>query len=535
MIVGYGSGPVLNITRMIVGETGTYNDVYHRPFQTSLGDEEFYQLRERTHGFKNIESDTLALCAGTFLNPSAQPGAQINIDHGWGEGRLRFMMSIQYEGRLSNTEQIVTGYTDRADLSYSGEISPDTQFFVNNVITLRHVDRRTSTGIGTAVTMSDNFQVLRDTTRNQSSVTLRPTDVVRAQHASSALEGLGLMGSKNSAAGTFFGDDDDDTVFYDARNNFSPAETTRLSRRKNNLNANYMSSVLKAHQAASSDEGEYASEDTVFEKTMAKLDEPYSFNNPLLKTLTENTGFSENTSFTLKELRDLCPNVDKLLVFSRASKTAQVLPNQRGQTEQWGGSDNATMIANIMAATIPALAMDHLITKVWFTATNETLNGETIVELNHTSQNPPASFSSGIDITRSIRAFMDRIEHYVMRDVTRSDMVGVSVSVRYEALGDTFITVSCNGEPPVDFIIPTFCDSLFSPIMTDNSTDLYKLSSDFRTLMDYDHGYEKGPSEIPMTTMAPQWGSGGNHAQRPSHRQQQTNPLPNSRPGTLFD
>jgi hypothetical protein len=528
MFVGHGTGPQLNVTRMILGETGTYNDVFHRPYKTSLGDEEYAIMREKTHGFQDIESETLANCAGSFLNPSAQPGSQVNIDHGWGEQRLRFMMSIMFEGRLSKTEQIVTGYTDRADLSYTGEMDPNTQFFINNVITLRHVENRTANGIGTSATVSDNFQVLRGTDPAQ--VTLRPSDVVRTQHSSLVMEGLNELGGNRSNRNVFDNDDESDVVYHDARNTFNPSETTRLSRRKNNLNANYMSSILKAYRTAQSVEDEYLTEDTIFEKTQGILTEPYSFDNPLLKMLTDNTGFSQNTAFTLKEIRELCPHVDKVMVLSRASTTAQLIPNQRGQTEGWAGSDNTTMIANIMASTIPAIALDHLITKIWFTATNETMHNEVVVELNHSQQNPPATFTSGIDISRQIQAFVHRIKHYVMRDVTHNNMVGVSVSVRYEALGDTFITVSCNGESPVDYVIPTFCDSLFSPVMSSDSTDLYSLSGDFQTLMDYSHGY---PTDQQIVTQPPQshWGSGGGDRFAPQPAQ----PTHPTTPRTIFN
>jgi len=536
MHTGHGTGPQLNVQRMIMGETGTYNDVYHRPYKTSLGDEEYAVMREKTNGFQNIESETLANCAGAFLNPSAQPGVQINIDHGWGERRLRFMMSIMFEGRLSKTEQIVTGYTDRADLSLTGEMDPNTQFFINNVITMRHVENRTANGVGSTATMSDNFQVLRDTSNNQSGITLRPTDVVRTQQSSIAMEGMrDLHRGQNSSRTVFDGDEDEsDVVYHDARNTFNPSETTRLSRRKNNLNANYMSNILKAHRTAQSSDDEYDTEDTIFEKTQSILAEPYSFDNPLLKLLTDNTGFSQNTSFTLHEIRALCPHVDNVMVLSRASSTAQLIPNQRGQTEGWGGSDNTTMIANIMASTIPALALDHMITKIWFTATNETFNDQVVVELNHSNQSPPLSFVEGKDLTRQIQSFVHRIQHYVMRDITHNNMVGVSVSVRYEALGDTFISVSCNGEPPVDYVIPTFCDSLFSPIMTDNSNDLYSLSGDFQTLMDYSHGYPPGKDNTTSIITSPQtqWGSGG--WDQPSQQQPQQPAYPKA-PRTLFD
>lgn len=533
MNVHHSAGPILNIKKMILGETGTYNDVFQRPYQTHLGDDEFNMMRDMTEGFRNLESETLANCAGTFLNPRAQPGSQINIDHGWGEQRLRFMMSIQFEGKLSNTEQIVTGYTDRADLSHSGHLNPDTRFFINNVITLRHVDTRTQTGMVTTARMTDNFQVLRDTSTNQSDVTLRPADVVRAQGTHAVLDGLEqLSGDKEHR--TFF-DDGDDTLFHDARNTFGPSETTRLSRRKNNLNANYMSGILKAYKTATAGEEEYSSEDTVYERTQGQVTEPYSLDNALLKTLIQNTGFSQNTSFSLTELRELCPHADQVMVLSRASNSAQMLPNQRGQTEGWGGSDNATMIANILASTVPALALDHMITKVWFTSTNETLSGDTVTELNHTAQNPVSSFTSGVDITPHIQAFLNRITHYVMRDITHRGMMGVSISVRYEALGDTFVSVSCDGEPPIDYIIPTFCDSLFSPILSNNTKDLYSLSSDFQTLLDYSHGYANPQTEPTIITQPnpgayPPPAPGGWNTPQPQPQQG-----PDSTYRTLFD
>lgn len=531
MYIGQSSAPLLNVTQVLLGETGTYNDVYLRPYQTHLGDDEFRAIQTETQNFQNVDASHLASVAGTFLHPKAQPGSSVTIDHGWGMQRLRFMMKITFEGKMSNCEQIITGYTDRADLSFNNELDPNTQFYVNNVITLRRTQQRTANGLETRAFVSDNAQVLRDTTENHNSVSMRPVDVVRTQHASTAIQALY----------DYEGDNNDNVVFHDARASFNPQERVRLSKRKNALSANYMSDILKAYRTATSVDEGYQSEDGIYERVQGRLHEPYAHQNALLKMLVENTGFAESTYFTLRELRELCPHVDKVMTLSRAAKGAQMLPNQRGQTEGWQGSDNATLIANILATTIPALALDHLLTKVWFTASNETLDGQVYTELNHSNQNPPCSFSSGTDITRQIQAFLDHITHFVMRDITHNNMMGVSVSVRYEALGDTFITVSCNGEPPVDYIVPTFCDSLFSPIVSDSTNDLHSVSDDFKMLLEYNHGYDtllernsrRGQSPTQPTQQASQ--AGGWQSQSYQSPFGQTQPPAPNMPKTLFD
>lgn len=533
MHVGNSQTAELNISKFILGETGTYNDLYQRPYQTRLGDQEYFAMRDMTSNFTNLEPETLANCAGEFLTPSSQPGGRININNGWGEQRLRFMMAVTFGGRFSTTEQIVTGYTDRADLSHNGTMDPNTQFFINNVITLRRVERNTGTGMASSANIVDNFQVLRESGSGDT-VTLRPTDVIRTQGLKEAIGHVNeIHGARKPAGGsTFF--DDGNTLFHDSRNGFGPSETTRLSRRRNNLSANYMSGLLKAHQTAQHDDVEYNTEETVLDKTQGQLAEPYALKNPLLKLLTHNTGFAENTSFTLSEIRELCPHVDNMMVLSRSSTTAQLIPNQRGQTEGWGGSDNTTLIANILASNIPALALEHLITKIWFTSTNETMTGETITELNHTVQNPVTSFTAGVDITPQIRAFLNRVTHFVMRDITHSNMMGVSISVRYDALGDTFVTVSCDGEPPVDYIVPTFCDSLFAPVVANNSEALYNISNDFGMLLDYSHGYDdpRGNQQAIITSPNQQsWSSNG----WPTQPQQTVQPQQSPIGRTMFD
>lgn len=491
---------LLNVTKMLLGETGTYNDVYQRPFQTHLSGDEVSLVQEATNGFQNLTPENLSACAGQFIHPKGQPGAQVGIESGWGEQRLRFMMVVEYDNNLSQVEQVITGYTDRADLSHSGHLDPNTQFYINNVITLRTVATRNQFGMADKTQVSNNFQLLRDPIGERPSITMRPQDVFETQQASGLMEQLG---------DTY---DGADTMFLDARRSFGASDRVRLSKRSNSVSANYMSGILEAYHDTVHDDGEYATEDMAYKKSLGKVSDELVNNHPLLRTLKRNTGFEESMCFTLREIEDLCPHVQDVMVLVRSGGVS-ALPTQRGATEGWGGSDNATLIANILATTIPAMATENLLTKVWFTASNDTLDGQPYCELNHTHDAPPASFTNNMDISRQLQSFLYKLKTFVMRDITHNNMINVSINVRYDMLGDTFISVACDGEPPIDYIIPTFCDALFTPMMTSQIDDLNTLSSDFQTLMDYPHGYEQErkiitqPSSWGAPDPAPQWGT----------------------------
>jgi hypothetical protein len=52
-----------------------------------------------------------------------------------------------------------------------------------------------------------------------------------------------------------------------------------------------------------------------------------------------------------------------------------------------------------------------------------------------------------------------------------------------DLLGEIWIQLSLNGEPPIDFVYPSFCDSLLAPIQTYNEKIADGIALDFQNLM----------------------------------------------------
>lgn len=82
---------------------------------------------------------------------------------------------------------------------------------------------------------------------------------------------------------------------------------------------------------------------------------------------------------------------------------------------------------------------------------------------------------------RKLNAFQDAVSDTVAIKLDRSrvsNMIRFHISMMSDLAGDSIINISLEGEPVVQFIAPTFTDSLFSPMVTTNGDAAMKVSND---------------------------------------------------------
>lgn len=152
----------MNITKLILVETGTYNDMALRPFHTQFNQQSQLQLTEATRGGRNLSSSNLAGIAGQIIQPSAMALGTVSIDNGWNTRRFRFFMRVEHENRFGDTiVQFLTGYTDHCDTTLQSRfVDPNMRLYFNNSITMREVVEMTNFGRVKRLTMADASQIL---------------------------------------------------------------------------------------------------------------------------------------------------------------------------------------------------------------------------------------------------------------------------------------------------------------------------------------------------------------------------------------
>lgn len=489
---------ILDVETLAIGESGTYNDMHRRPYTARADGDVLRSLQSSTDDWKRVNPENLFKSAGQFLRPSTEAGELVGIKRGWGERRLRFMMVVKITNFDMEYRNVITGFTDMDDRSHGGHISPETKFYINNIIALRTTQRTGRHGQFNQVMVAENSQLLFDLNPVMSAETMRPKDIFQIQQSSEAVKMLDdLHDFRDSFEHQtlephqvdYFDTQEKPVVNHlDCRLGLNPTTPIRTTDRRNVMSPHYLSNVLTANNFARgkyNDQlhgGEEAYYESAIDYTRNHLSDNEVGESTLLATLMNNTRFMDNQAFEFSELVDLCPYVTKKITFAKRDKV-QHIPNERGMTAKWTDRTQQALIANIAANTVPGMAMDCIIAKIWFTATNDTPTGKVSVKLH----NEPRSFAQGIDITYNIRRFQTMVEDYLMNDLTRGGLVRLTLSVRYDAVGDMYIIVQTeNDAQKEEFIAPSFCDSLFSPMLTTRHDDSVNLSNNIRTMLDVD-------------------------------------------------
>ena len=83
------------ITRLILRPTGSYNQQFRRPWETTLDADTMLHIQERFHNASRFMPSMTAAVSNSFIRPQAAPESEILIPHGWETPRLCFMLEIE--------------------------------------------------------------------------------------------------------------------------------------------------------------------------------------------------------------------------------------------------------------------------------------------------------------------------------------------------------------------------------------------------------------------------------------------------------
>jgi hypothetical protein len=463
---------------MLMFETARYDDVFLRPYESHFDQRISNMLIESTNGAKNVNPTTLAMAAGAFLKPSAVSTGTANLANGFGEKRFSFMMELRRDnvGHLGGgMRYILTGYTNHLGVSaLSGHMNldPNMLFYINNIFELRDTYIPTPHGNEHQVNVASSRHVLHnqgaaDYTSMQSMTpqyTLRPEDIMSELEYS-------------------------DTVFSqaDTINGTSVLSGPRLSDRRNESRPTYLTNTIKSFQDAQMDSDAYdggASEydqlntSQVWSHTRDKLrDAPVSANS-FMSLLMASTSYKQTGFVSYSELCHLLPGMDQVAEVVMSSAHAKTMEYQPGQGENWNSMSQETLASTIIQQMTPAIMSDCLLTKVGFIATNDTIGSVDDVRVYAAN-----GFTEGLDYSRYISHFIERLKREVLQDISHFNAVRYSVEVHIDMLNESYYKVSLDGGPFVWHTAPTFCDGLYAPVVSGSHDSLENMASDVSTML----------------------------------------------------
>lgn len=462
----------ITITKLILQETGTYNSLYSRPYETEMNKATLDDIVGRVEnspiqsgGGEGVTSALLSGIASNMIHPSATPQGEIYIPNGWGERRVRFVLEVLVTSSTGSTySYFFQGYTTHSGITQSGNIDPQMKFIINSIVRVNRIQKQTMYGVQNIDTVTESSQIINGklvSNQNDNMFVMRPQDVFLGIHSGHLKTAYDLASP--------IGD------VYDCRRPGN-SDSVRASRR-DNIPANYLARVVDSYQTGSAllDFGQGSAE--LLLRSQDYCSEPSPNENIVIRAISNIIGIPNTTIFSYEDLRLLDPNIDNVTNYIVPNNLQMNGVHHAGQSAYWNSVDRETLMATVLGNAVPSLMMDLLIMNLSFRSTNHDMTGtmNTVIE--------GANSFTNTDISNNLLMFKKRLEKEILYDITYGNQELYTLSMRCNLLGETYIDISIGNGPMVSYVTPSFCDGLLTPMVTTDINRYNDIINDVEVLM----------------------------------------------------
>lgn len=460
-------------------ETGTFNDQYIRPFRSHLNENTKDMFIELTRDESRLDSKSLAGLASRIITPTTEAGPQIEIRNGWGERRFMFHMRIRIGSHLAGgVYQYITGYTDHADTSFSGELDPEMRLYFNNSVMVDVRERNSGRGGGRTVgRVKDASHIIV------------PVSTIGEDRRNDRYNTTELMAPKHIMGVLMT--DSADLPTTDMRAGLTTNNVEKVSRSRGvatSYLADAINGINKAKLKLDAEEhfesefsGIVTDQQRLYSEASAQLREASIANDPFMYWLEDRTNFVHDRFISYGELCRKLGYLDELCnVWAIGSVHQESRVSERGESENWNTSHIETVVATAFCYSVPAMMMELMLTRAVIIATNENVDSRIAVDVKNVH-----SFADGVDLSPYIERLTDRIVDELFVDMSHNGDVSLWVEMDIDVEYGTFITVHYDGGPGIEYSLPTFADALYSPIVTHRRQNLNEIASHVSYLADH--------------------------------------------------
>lgn len=464
---------------------GTFNQQYHRSLKTNVNEYLIKSLFEKTQSGTVFTPTAVSGLAGTILAPANKPSGEAIIKNGWDGKRFRFVLILDvFVGNISYV-QIATGYTDYQGAT-ANNIDPNLELYFNSFQTFVKKVKITPKGVTTVLLPHDVTQLVKTQPKSpQGSFLydhmnpfleqrlLRPQDVFNHLTFNMINKGLEFPGNAINVASSPYSE------MCDTRT--QPSGVLTASNRKNNNSTSYISSLLTGFSAAKKAHKDTTSYNLYTEASVSKeiADKHLASNRTIYKIGTTFQDFTKRGYLTYKEIQMVIPElsfVTKILTFDQVKKVR--MPHLAGGSESLGIVSKESHASVILANSLPDLMIDSLLGQVAFMATNNYVDG--LIKFTWVDDDAAKALTEGIE--PFINKFVYRLTNEVLFELSNQGATRFELHVFADITDDIRITIGFDGNRPEPYVIPAFCDSIFSPIIGENAADLDTLATSMESL-----------------------------------------------------
>lgn len=470
------------IKKLVLQQTGTFHDVYNRSFEMHLDDNSLNSLRNRIEqaGQGRITRQSFRGMSSSILVPTAEVDPtrdRIHVPDGWDRARCRFMMEVDVTSNLGEqSTYFFQGFSDHLGLTRTGNIDDKMVFYINGFIRVQKVTRSGRNGSYEVGVVKESAQIIDGKLifdRNRDTYMARTVDLY------------------SNMQERFF-----DTGFVekldDSRTTLQSPIDSIFARRIDNLPGEYLSSTLDNYRRNTdilqfgTDRGDVlARTQQVLNSDLLNMQD-----NPVLTRLAQIQGTHTSTSFTIKDLMDLDPEVVRGNTIEGtvlSNKALEQLAYHGNDVSDWRAPTVEAIWATQIATSLAAIMMSNYYRVLDFTVDNMNINNEIKVT-------PLDSLAYAENMPRQIfERMLDQVEDLFF-DISGGNIDNFEVMAKASQYDQTEIFVSVNNAPEQRFFVPSFADSLLSPFYTRDRSRLTNLSTDLESILNDVHGEISGSS-----------------------------------------
>lgn len=481
----------ITIENLLCTRTGTYADQYYRPLTTHVDADLINRFREDTNEGSSISNITLSGVAGDILRPSATAKSMVNIDNGWGEERLAFILVVHEGSQFSvgnNTVRVIHGYTDRYEPTLSGLIPEDTRFYFNSEVIYRTTVTERRGMIKEDLIFLGANQILRGQSESERDdghaldlITLRPEDVF-SYHMTEGIQKRTMRAHNiNGRVVTNFNENGRRINSIDNSSRFTRGNELKLNRRNDISSPVYLTNLMHGYRAVVNDPNARSFDATdLYGSALRKTENSPISSNAFLRTLrTRSANLIRHGYVTFGEMLAEFPELDNVTVLP--DPRARVSHNRfdRHNSAGWHRRDEIGVAMSMLKQTLPSIASCSLLQTVGFSVDSDPVEGYII------SPYPDAvsGLSDKVDLRKAFTEFSDRITDMLLNPLTHNGEQAISLDIMMDLVGSTEIAISIDNSEVVESSAPTYCDGLDSAMLDEDDSNLIAVAKDINHII----------------------------------------------------
>lgn len=484
----------LRITKAYFVETGTTPDMVSHNLTTQVTQPVMNLFDERTEGGKRLTRDNLSGVAGQIIIPDANNARAVNIAGGWDSSRFRFIFEVANPNNPHGSKYYYTGYTDSATWSpMVRNFAPETRIFFNNVIEVIQTPRFGANGLEPYISVVEASHLLHPTglgghsndfstqfsstgfgVVNQPS-SLRPYDIMTTLSSNEYAKTNGLIPGQ---------------TLIDTRAGIDLCKSDR----SNTVPSNYLSktatAMLYGYQQAAH-QIEQATPATAYDVAAGRSQEKPIQTDRFFSIISSEFGYQQHGFVLWGDLNKVYPElqaegVSYVVNRKKAMESDIYLGNRHNHDSMINDRRPQTMLMAQVMQSIPGVLIENLISFARIHVTNMTPTGELIVTI--TDPFGLITLPPGYLVHR-IPHIQQRLAQIIFGDLSFNTFIPFNMSLMVDVFGESFVEIGFNGEPPIPYSIPTYCDAMLTSIVTTNGGVLGNIANDTRYLISQTCGF----------------------------------------------